>query len=677
MRLILAILTASVAYGEGPVAHWSFDSDPRTVANGSAGRSESIITGFCKQAQGVRGLALSFDGFTTRVGHSAGALHDALAIEKGFTVEAWIAPQEYSWNWTGIVDQEEDHKNGFSFGIDFLGRVGLQMAGGDQWHTVLSEKSVPLLEWTHVAAVYDPLRGMTVYINGQPAGQKTIEGRPTPSNADIWIGMSHTQQWPKLTEREISKTPSPMVFDGLIDEVKIYARAFDAQVVRAAFNAVAPENAKPLEYRRMPSGPKGPGPFGAFYTKLEYCEAWDRRWRVSEHPDIVVRFDASPTKIVFWRGTGYMAAWVTENDRWVSDQGPEMLNNGCYEHMSDKQCRFSHVRILENSPARAVVHWRTALPNVNYEPTNIDQDTGWWPWADEYYYIYPDGVCVRYQRAWGPNIWEFQQSEILCQPGTRPQDNVEVEAITVMDLNGNTNAYSWKKPYGERLETETQIDGPIQIINLRSNHRHYVVGESDAKFAPFLFGAREGHSNFPNWNHWPVAQLPNDGRVAPAPDRPSSACCGTLNPVRRQGDDGITWVRNLYGLTNKGQAHIAALARSWNHAPRLMLQGTSFKSQGYDKNQRAYVVARENEGPPGDLLFDLEASEHSPISNLALIVKDWGDGDVRMKIDGLLVPQGDDFRVGHLRTLDGVDLVVWLVLDSTKPVRFNLEKRRL
>jgi hypothetical protein len=30
--------------------------------------------------------------------------------------------------------------------------------------------------------------------------------------------------------------------------------------------------------------------------------------------------------------------------------------NGCVEHMSDKQARYSHVRLIENSPARIVVH---------------------------------------------------------------------------------------------------------------------------------------------------------------------------------------------------------------------------------------------------------------------------------------------------------------------------------
>ena len=82
-----------------------------------------------------------------------------------------------------------------------------------------------------------------------------------------------------------------MVFDGLIDEVKLYSGQLDPKTVMKAFNAVVLNNAQPLQYRVMPSGPKGPGAFGAYYTHLQYCPEWDRLWRVSDHPDVIVIFD--------------------------------------------------------------------------------------------------------------------------------------------------------------------------------------------------------------------------------------------------------------------------------------------------------------------------------------------------------------------------------------------------
>ena len=97
-----------------PEAYWSFD-------NGT----NYTITGYVTNVAGVQGSALKFDGFTSRVTPSTNVF---ISITNGFSVQCWIAPQEYSWNWTGLVDQEKDHKEGFSFGINHVGHVGLCLA---------------------------------------------------------------------------------------------------------------------------------------------------------------------------------------------------------------------------------------------------------------------------------------------------------------------------------------------------------------------------------------------------------------------------------------------------------------------------------------------------------------------------------------------------------------------
>ena len=100
---------------------------------------------------------------------------------------------------------------------------------------------------------------------------------------------------------------------------------------------------------------------------------WDEPRRVGPDSDVVVRFDESPIRLVFWQGTNYGGDWVTENNKWYTDEfvetgGPIDCPGGedC-EPMSDKQNRYWRVRNLENTDARAVVHWRYALFEVvNY-----------------------------------------------------------------------------------------------------------------------------------------------------------------------------------------------------------------------------------------------------------------------------------------------------------------------
>ena len=645
------------------------------VLDRASGRAD-VIRGHFKLAAGVAGKALLFDGFTTRVVRSAAHVP---AFGQGWAIEAWIAPQEYSWARTGLVDLDQDGKAGFCFSINYLGQIGLHASVDGQWQGCESQEPVPLLKWSHVAGTFDPEAGFRVYINGQLVGQQPIKGTVQAAEGlDLWIGMAHRKQYPTLTGGEPSKKfLSPMVFDGLIDEVKIYDRAPAPEEIEASFAANMPANPQPLQFRVLPSGPKKPRPFGAYYTRLDYCPEWDRIWRVGDFADVLVCFDELPVRMVFWRGTGYCPAWVTENGKWVGDQGPESWNQwGCCEQMSDKRCQYGHVRILENTEARVVVHWRTASPDITYGFNHVDPDTGWGEWTDEYYYIYPDAVAVRYQEirsTWAAGM-EWQQSELINQPGTRPQDNVELEAMTVVNMQGESETWSWEKPYGARAAGSRPIkDGNIQVMNLKAPQRHFVIGETGARWEPFGFGALEGYSTMACWNHWPVAQLPNDGRVTPAPDRPSSTCLGTLFPVKHKtGRPDLMVGRDLYGLTDQPPKALAVLARSWNFPAELALSGEGYTSQGYDPNQRAYLLSRQPSKAHQPLHLTLRSSGSSPVLNPALVVKHWGEAGARLDLQGRAVARGKEFRFGHRRTLEGTDLVVWAKLQASEPVALSL-----
>ena len=99
--------------------------------------------------------------------------------------------------------------------------------------------------------------------------------------------------------------------------------------------------------RRLPTIETHPKRFGAFYTRLKYYPGWDNLWLVEEDPDIVICFEKSPVKLIFWREIRYGASWVSENENWMTDQSVEAWENsavdgeGCFEHMQDRHCRFS------------------------------------------------------------------------------------------------------------------------------------------------------------------------------------------------------------------------------------------------------------------------------------------------------------------------------------------------
>lgn len=234
---------------------------------------------------------------------------------------------------------------------------------------------------------------------------------------------------------------------------------------------------------QLPSGPPGPGPFGAFYDHLEYDQEWDKPWRVVDHPDVVVRFDDGGHRFVFWRGTSYIPCWVTDTGVWYTNEfverrGVHSANTeGCVEPMSDKQCRYSHVRIIESNDARVVIHWRYAPIDVSYEHPFIDQRTGWFDWVDEYYVIYPDATGVRSitVRSTNLNKWvEFQEGIVVNQPGTLPHENIEKGAVSVANMEGEHKTYYWDENGAPPFD-ENPPRANIYKINLKGERKPFAL----------------------------------------------------------------------------------------------------------------------------------------------------------------------------------------------------------
>ncbi|MHC4617089.1 MAG: LamG-like jellyroll fold domain-containing protein [Planctomycetota bacterium] len=834
-------LVSVCAADEPVVAWWKFNEDRGDIAVDFIGRVEDTIKGNFEYVPGVRGNALKFDGYTTRVIRQAGKVP---RLVEGFTVEAWIAPQTYSWNWTAIVDQagdvvgekaeaieleltpglfgakyndpdftnpegtdllevvDHDWTGGYNdwsarwrgyiegpftgevtfsaevdnglklevdkrvvidgwgrgkaregkismvqgkkyavvlsyyqdgdpsylrlywswegqaktpvepsalshsqgdeeyvktkelardvppperehrlfFGIDSEGHVGVKVMVDGWLRECISRAKVPLLKWSHVAATFDQNKGINLFVNGKPAGFTAVSGVLTPAvGHDLLIGRSSKKRSPVNTERGPSrKLLSNMIFDGLIDEVKIYNQALPGYQVSGAYLALKPRKEQPLTWRVMPSGRKDlPARFGAAYCRLRYSDEWENLWRVGPDPDILVLFDDSPVRLLFWRGTAYGAVWVAENGRWMGDQSLEATGNstgwGCSEHMSDKQCRYSHVRLLENHDARVVIHWRYAVSDIVYGISRVGQD-GWGEWADEYYYIYPDAVSTRKQILHANVLrHEWQETIALHQPGTHPEHNLEFEALTWGNMDGESKTYTW----GTAQRDDRRLrDATIQIVNLKSENKPFIIFQPNSGLKLMRCCVEEQWAHFPWWNHWPVAQLANDGRRTGVPDRPAHSSLAQSiedSPVIERDKENKTYTAvSLYGMSERSVQELVPLARSWNYPPRLVITSGNFHSEGYNKHQRAYILFCEEKGEPSTLKFEVAASEESPLVNPAFVIKNWGEAGARIKLNGEQVKRGKSFRYGHNHTLEGSDLVVWLEKEYTGPVTISL-----
>ena len=678
--VVLLLGTAAMAADSGPVAWWNFDEGQGKAARDSVADVDDAIVGNFWHMQGVAGTGVKFDGFTTHVARRAAG---APKIKEAFTIEAWIAPQAFPFNWCALVNQERDHEAGYFFGIGELGQITLQLAAGGKWQECTSKKTVPFMtKWSHVVGTFQEGEGMTLYIDGEEVGRLRVEGKLTLApEVDFQIGRNHkkTLMNRESLVRQDVNFPWSYSFDGIIDELKVYDRALTANEIEQAYRESDPKSPPPLKWRKLPTVPES-NRFGATYAKLKFYPEWDDLWRVGDHPDITVTFDEYPYAMVFWRGTNYNMNLVTENGKWVGDQSAEGGEGeviGCCEHMSDKQCRYAHVRIIENHDARVVVHWRYAVNDVLYRIANAED--GWGAWADEYYYIYPDGAAVRHFTIYNMEGASITEPASFNNPGEKAEDNLEVEAVTMANMAGEIRSFSWDPwpndgrvaaPFDNALE-----DANICIVNFKSKSKPYYIYEEGTTVIPYGGGTielRPEYSKFPTWNHWPVSQAPSDGRYALVADRVSSSAVTSPEPPMRRTEDGRLVGEFIMGLTTEPIEGLAPLARAWLHAPELTVTSGDFTSSGYDKSQRGFQLERNSTGKGEAVAFEIAASHESPIVNPAFVIKNWGEGDAVLTLGGKQIPRGKVFRQGHDHRLEGSDLVVWLKTTSEEPVTISL-----
>ena len=143
---------------------WTFDEQTGSLVHDSVGNTDDRVEGFWSRVPGVQGQALEFDGYSTRIVRAA---KDVPALGQVFSLSAWVALNNYPWNWVPLVDQSADNQIGYFFGIDAFGHVGFDVGVNGVWQQLVSTKSLPLKKWMYVTATFDAKSGMTIYINDQ------------------------------------------------------------------------------------------------------------------------------------------------------------------------------------------------------------------------------------------------------------------------------------------------------------------------------------------------------------------------------------------------------------------------------------------------------------------------------------------------------------------------------
>ena len=280
--------------------------------------------------------------------------------------------------------------------------------------------------------------------------------------------------------------------------------------------------------------------------------------------------------------------------------------------MSDMLCRFSNVRIIHNSEARVLVHWRNSSASIDYKWPALDQG-GRGIWTDEYWTIYPDGTSVRHQMVHnntGKSITgELNQNEILHQPGQTTDDILNDDAVIIVNTDGEKETRSRSVPVQKKLSGNWNL----QFLNLNSETKQFQIGEVGSWIQTFLQSDTYWHG----WNHYPVQLIPSDGTRVYGYDRPASTCPSTFYELQHKNGENIE-AMVMYGLTKSKPEELTPLNRSWNFAAQIRVK-SGCKALNYDKAEKAYYLIQEAR----IMKFQIPASKESPIVNPAFVIKNF------------------------------------------------------
>ena len=208
-----------------PVAHWAMDEDIweigqiGDVLDSSGNNDGQVMNGDIQTiTDGVNGRAADF----TASGNISIPISSDLQIQDDLTLAAWVYPRSRN------IDDED---------IIILGQGAYYLAIGNDgslrtywygksnpgYHSSTAE-SVPLNEWSHIVAVWDGSSGQVkLFVNGQLIYTVNSTGAGNQAVNQVWLG------------GEYSEPNQQRLYDGLMDEVKIWNIALSAQEVNAEF----------------------------------------------------------------------------------------------------------------------------------------------------------------------------------------------------------------------------------------------------------------------------------------------------------------------------------------------------------------------------------------------------------------------------------------------------------
>jgi len=227
--LMCALLILALPFGaaaikdDALVLYLSFDEgNGKTVKDQSGKDNNGELVGDVEWMKKGKMKSALFFKEQDKQGVVAVKASKSLAITENLTMEVWVYPQSVG-DYRNVRGQANPHTYYLSIHQSkpsvWLGTSG---AGGKTWNS--TNNSIPLNEWSHVAAVYDFDKELRLYINGKLDKTYPVKGKIDSNlSGDHWFGNRLDGAWP---------------YKGMLDEFAIYSRTLTESEIQQDMNGV-------------------------------------------------------------------------------------------------------------------------------------------------------------------------------------------------------------------------------------------------------------------------------------------------------------------------------------------------------------------------------------------------------------------------------------------------------
>ena len=422
---------------------------------------------------------------------------------------------------------------------------------------------------------------------------------------------------------------------------------------------------------------------------------------------VTVTFENVPYRMIFrppWL-TGFVAEKNIICAPGYAETADAKNCDGPAEVQQDKANRYARMWIEKQSAARIVVRTRAALCDKNGVIAHNDVPSGSpygkGDWVDEWFTIYPDGTHVRVVKIytgvaqaaaahWADDTtpFETQETTIINGDGRPPTDDIDVNALTLIRMNGEAKTIPFK-PYPP--EGALFKGANIQVVNLKTRFKPFmIVPDADPKIQAFR-GPWADHEHLGErvFVGWP--------RGAKWDKYYTAALSHVIDWRFHERTKNTLTSIYLIGMTDAATdatkaKDLVPLARSWLRAPKLKITAGGASAEGharssprgsdatervppggFDKKQKAYVLRALGVAGKRHVAFTIAASEESPLVNPVFVIKDWGGGPAVVNVNGQAVEPGKNLRIGREKWRSGTDLIIWMKMRAFWPMRFVVE----